>query len=177
MPLFRILFILFLTIPLIEIYLFIQVGEVIGGFATIFLIVFTAVLGVWLLRWQGLITLNRLQTTMAQGELPAVPLIEGMMLLVAGALLLTPGFFTDTIGFILLVPGLRQRLAQALLLRGLFRAGSGFGASFQHASSQTRSHQPDDDLTGYPSGHQPDQKFASKPPPRIIEGEYERRDD
>ena len=172
MSLFRILLILFLSIPLLEIYLFIQVGDVVGGFATIFLIVFTAVLGVWLLRWQGLMTLRKLQTTMAQGELPAVPLLEGMMLLVAGALLLTPGFFTDTIGFILLVPVLRQQLARALLLRGLFRAGGGIGSPFQHSSSQTSSHQFGHQ-TKSQKGRQPEQPSD----PHIIEGECERRDD
>ena len=172
MSLFRILLILFLSIPLLEIYLFIQVGEVVGGFATIFLIVFTAVLGVWLLRWQGLMTLSKLQTTVAQGELPAVPLLEGMMLLVAGALLLTPGFFTDTIGFILLVPALRQRLAQTLLLRGLFQAGGGLGSHFQHSSSQTSSYQFGHQ-TEYQKGRQPERPSD----PNIIEGECERRDD
>jgi len=104
MPIFRILFLLFLCIPLIEIYLLIQVGEIIGALPTIFMVVFTAVLGVALLRWQGLVTLTRMQAAMARGELPAVTMIEGVFLLVAGALLLTPGFFTDAIGFALLIP-------------------------------------------------------------------------
>ncbi len=154
MPIFRILFLLFLTIPLIEIYLLIQVGEVIGALPTIFMVVFTAVLGVALLRWQGLVTLTRVQVAMARGELPAVAMIEGVFLLVAGALLLTPGFFTDAIGFVLLIPLIRQSLAQSLLLRGMFQSGGGF------------QHDP----------------FSTAPPekrhdPRIIEGDYERRDE
>ena len=159
MSFFRILFILFLTIPLLEIYLFIQVGEVIGGFATIFLIIATAVLGVWLLRWQGLITFNKLQMTMSRGELPAVPLVEGMMLLVAGALLLSPGFFTDAIGFIFLVPPLRQQMAQWFLLKGMFQAGRGFGPGFQHSAQSN------------------ERKTSTRHESHIIEGDYERRDD
>lgn len=154
MPIFRILFLLFLCIPLIEIYLLIQVGEIIGALPTIFMVVFTAVLGVALLRWQGLATLTRMQTAMARGELPAVTMIEGVFLLVAGALLLTPGFFTDAIGFALLIPPLRQSLAQSLLLRGMFQAGGGFsgGSTYEGQAEKTKG-------------------------PKIIEGEYQRRDD
>jgi len=154
MPIFRILFLLFLCIPLIEIYLLIQVGEIIGALPTIFMVVFTAVLGVALLRWQGLVTLTRMQTAMARGELPAVTMIEGVFLLVAGALLLTPGFFTDGIGFALLIPPIRQFLAQSLLMRGMFKAGGGFSAGNTHEGQ-----------SGKTGG------------PKVIEGEYERRDD
>ncbi len=157
MPLFRILFILFLTIPLLEIYLLIQVGEVIGALPTVFMVVFTAVLGVALLRWQGLMTLTRVQTAMARGELPATAMIEGVFLLLAGALLLTPGFFTDAIGFALLVPPLRRALAQSLLLRGLFQP-PGFGR---------------DPFSGPCSAGEPEERRG----PRVIEGDYERRDD
>ncbi|MCW9023543.1 MAG: FxsA family protein [Gammaproteobacteria bacterium] len=158
MSFFRILFLLFLTIPLIEIYLLIQVGEVIGALSTVFLVVATAVLGVWLLRWQGLMTMTKVQTTLARGELPALPMIEGVTLLIAGALLLTPGFFTDAIGFTLLVPPLRQKLAQALLRQGMFSAGAGFsqGGFYQHESRQSG------------EGHSG---------PRVIDGECEHRDE
>lgn len=166
MPLFRILFLLFLSIPVIEIYLLIQVGGIIGALPTIFIVVFTAVLGVALLRYQGLMTLTRVQAAMARGELPALPLLEGALLLVAGVLLLTPGFFTDTIGFILLISPLRQFLAQSLLRRGLFQGGQGFrGGSFS---------------AGHPLGEawidesQADNKVRG---PKIIEGECKRRDD
>jgi len=105
---FPLLFLLFLFIPLLEIYLLIKAGSVIGALPTVALVVFTAVLGAFLLRLQGLSTMNRIRTSMAQGKVPALEILEGAALLVAGGLLLTPGFFTDTIGFLLLIPPLRR---------------------------------------------------------------------
>jgi UPF0716 protein FxsA len=109
-------------------------------------------------------TMTKVQTTLARGELPALPMIEGMMLLVAGALLLTPGFFTDAIGFALLVPPLRQALAHTLLKRGMFRAGAGFS---QQGFYQHESHQPGGGQAG--EGHSSG--------PRVIDGECEHRDE
>ena len=152
MPIFRYLFVLFLTVPLIEIYFLIQVGEVIGAWPTVLLVVITAVLGVWLLRWQGLSTLTRVQTSLEHGELPAQAMLEGMLLLVAGALLLTPGFVTDAIGFMILMPPLRHRMAGWLLQRGLLQAGMQPRSS--HRPSQSPHHEQ-----------------------RTIEGEFEKRDD
>jgi len=117
---FQSLFLVFLLVPLVEIYLLIKVGSIIGALPTVFMVVFTAVLGAFLLRLQGFATLARFQRSLAQGELPASTLIEGALLLLAGALLLTPGFFTDAVGFILLVPPLRRRFAGHLLRRGMF---------------------------------------------------------
>jgi len=113
--LFRILFLVFLVVPLVEIYLLIKVGGLIGALPTVFLVVFTAVLGAFLLRMQGLSTLARVQAALARGELPAMEILEGAVLLVAGALLLTPGFFTDTLGFLALVPNIRRAALRALL--------------------------------------------------------------
>ena len=114
---FPILAVLFLTVPIVEIYLLIQVGQVIGAGWTIFLVVLTAVVGVALLRIQGLSTLRRAQDKLNHNELPAREILEGMGLLVAGALLLTPGFFTDTIGFLLLFPPTRMLLVSAVASR------------------------------------------------------------
>lgn len=129
MPLFIVLFI---GIPLLEIYLFIHVGHAIGAFNTVALVVFTAVLGVWMLRLQGLATWFRVQQALAQGQAPAIEMLEGLILLVSGALLLTPGFFTDTVGFLLLVPAIRRALALYLIRNGTLRAqvrpGAGAGA-------------------------------------------------
>jgi UPF0716 protein FxsA len=105
-----ILFLLFLLVPLVEIYFLIQVGSVIGAIPTIALVVFTALLGAMLLRFQGLATLQRTRMTMAQGQLPAMEMMEGVLLLFSGALLLTPGFVTDAIGFVFLVPPLRRAI-------------------------------------------------------------------
>ncbi len=105
---FPFLFLLFLAVPLLEIYLLIKAGTVIGALPTVALVVFTAVLGAFLLRLQGLSTMNRMRANMMQGKLPAMEIMEGAALLVAGGLLLTPGFFTDAIGFLLLIPPLRR---------------------------------------------------------------------
>jgi len=116
---FRFLFILFLLVPVLEIYLLIQVGGLIGAIPTVFLVVFTAVLGAQLLRFQGLSTLNRVRATLERGEIPAAEMLEGAMLLVGGALLLTPGFVTDAFGFLCLIPAARRRLVVWLLERYL----------------------------------------------------------
>lgn len=120
-PLFKILFLLFLIVPLIEVVILIQVGRAIGAGYTIIVIIGTAALGAALLRWQGLATLARVRLSMDQGRLPATELIEGLLLLIAGALLLTPGFFTDALGFLALLPGLRKFVAEALLVRFIQR--------------------------------------------------------
>jgi UPF0716 protein FxsA len=112
---FAVLLLLLLSVPLLEIYLLISIGRVIGAGTTVLVVVLTAVIGAWLLRLQGLQTLRRVQAATEKGELPAVELVEGLMLLVSGALLLTPGFFTDAIGFAALVPGIRRGIAKALL--------------------------------------------------------------
>ena len=108
MNVFRLLLILFLCIPLIEIYLLIKVGSLIGAIPTVLLVVGTAILGAVLLRMQGFSTMYRVRSMLAHGELPAVEMLEGVVLLISGALLLTPGFFTDTIGFLGLLPALRR---------------------------------------------------------------------
>ncbi len=112
---FRLLFLLFLIVPAIEIALFIEIGGVIGVPATLLLIIVTAALGVILLRIQGLMTLMRVQDSLNQGRLPALEMIEGLMLLVSGAFLLTPGFFTDALGFAILTPAIRRWAARWLL--------------------------------------------------------------
>ena len=129
---FRTLLALFLIVPIVEIYLLIQVGGVIGAIPTVFLVVFTAVLGALLLRQQGFATLQRVQASMARGELPALQLLEGLFLLFGGALLLTPGFFTDAIGFVCLIPPLRQRLIGWVLRRGMLNVNGVAGGSKPH---------------------------------------------
>lgn len=120
----RFLLLLFVTIPIVEMALLIQVGAWIGVLPTIFLVVFTATLGIALLRWQGMETMYRVQQRLAAGELPGNELLEGAMLLVGGALLLTPGFVTDAMGFVCLIPVLRRpiarRLARFLIQRAVF---------------------------------------------------------
>jgi UPF0716 protein FxsA len=121
---FRSLLILFLLVPLIEIYFLIKVGSIIGAGWTVFAIIGTAVLGASLLRVQGLSTLQRAQLSIAKGEVPAVAMLEGVALAISGVLLLTPGFFTDTLGFILLIPVLRQSLIKRILKNSQFLSRS-----------------------------------------------------
>lgn len=121
MSVFHVLLLLFFLVPLVEIYLLIKIGGVIGAMPTVFLVVFTAVLGAWLLRLQGLSTLNRVRGMLMRGEVPAVEMLEGVVLLIGGALLLTPGFFTDTLGFLALIPFTRRRFILWVLKRGLLK--------------------------------------------------------
>ena len=117
----QLLFIVFLVVPLVEIWLLIEVGSVVGAIWTVMLVVLTAMIGAALVRAQGLATLSRSQAQLRAGELPAVEMFEGVALIVAGALLLTPGFFTDTVGFTLLVPPLRRWLIRTVMERRFFQ--------------------------------------------------------
>ncbi len=102
------LFLAFLAVPLIEIGLFIQIGGAIGLWPTLAIVVLTAILGTWLVRAQGLMAINNLRSSFSKLEDPSENLAHGAMILVSGALLLTPGFFTDAVGFALLVPPVRS---------------------------------------------------------------------
>ncbi len=115
MPILPIFLVIFIGVPLIEIYLLIEVGSVIGAIPTVLAVVFTAVLGVSLIRIQGFSTLQKAQNSMAQGIPPAMEMFEGVMLLFAAICLLMPGFFTDTVGFLLLIPPFRKFLASQLI--------------------------------------------------------------
>lgn len=102
------LFLPFLLVPLIEIALFVQVGGLIGLWWTLAIVVLTAVAGTWLVRRQGAMALSDLRRALQELDNPARPLAHGALILLAGALLLTPGFFTDTVGLILLIPPVRD---------------------------------------------------------------------
>lgn len=122
----RPLLLLFIVIPILEMWLLIAVGSEIGALPTIGLVLLTAVVGLALLRRQGLSTVMRAQQKMQAGELPAREMVEGIFLAVGGALLLTPGFFTDALGFACLIPGLRQLLLGRLLRHVTVVRGPGF---------------------------------------------------
>ena len=102
------LFLAFLLVPLIEIALFIRVGSWIGLFPTLAIVVLTAIIGTMLVRSQGAQALARLRDSFETLRDPTEPLAHGAMILFSGALLLTPGFFTDTVGFLLLIPAVRN---------------------------------------------------------------------
>lgn len=131
---------IFIVVPFIEIMLLLNVSEQIGALYTIGLVLFTAVLGLNLLKRQGFNTLLRFQERLRSGEIPAQEIVEGMMIAFAGAMLLTPGFLTDTIGFSLLLPPVRRRIAQRVLSSGnVMFMGSGYNSrsGFQYRDSRS----------------------------------------
>ena len=151
---FPIFAVLFLVIPILEIYFLLKVGDIIGAFPTIILVVLTAVIGAGLLRQQGLSTLARLQQNMGQGKLPAQELIEGVLLAVGGALLMTPGFLTDTIGFLCLIPFSRKFIAQNIMKRSADKFKAGVNAQMGGFT--------------YSSYEEPQSQYDSN----IVDGEY-----
>ncbi len=116
----RILLLFFIIVPLAEMLLLFEVAEYIGGLWTVGLVVLTAVVGIQILKRQGLRTLLRARQRIESGELPAREIVEGMLIAAAGAMLLTPGFITDTLGFVFLTPPLRGALAAWLIGRGIW---------------------------------------------------------
>lgn len=114
-----VLFALFVIVPLIEIALFIQLGSLIGLWGTLLTIILTAALGTFLVRQQGISTLTMLQQRVANQQDPTELIGEGVAILFSGALLLTPGFFTDAIGFALLIPSVRRSFLRAVTRRVL----------------------------------------------------------
>ena len=111
------LLIAFIAVPLIEIGLFIQIGGAIGLWPTLLIVLITAFLGTFLVRTQGAMALGQLRSSFSEVRDPTEPLVHGAMILFAGALLLTPGFFTDAVGFALLIPGVRQAAFKAIRSR------------------------------------------------------------
>jgi len=105
------LFLAFVVVPIVEIGLFLQVGSYIGVPATLGLIILTAIAGTMLVRSQGLDVLRKVQNSANRGEMPVAALAQGLFVLIAGVLLLTPGFATDALGFALLIPPVREMLA------------------------------------------------------------------
>ena len=119
-----IFFLIFIILPIIEMTVLIKVGTAIGALSTIALVLLTAIIGAALLRQQGLATLLRANQRLNSGELPAREVAEGLILAVGGALLLTPGFVTDSFGLLCLLPFTRQWLAAQALKRMVVASGS-----------------------------------------------------
>ena len=117
----RKLLLLFIVVPALELALLIKLGSWIGAMPTLLLLVATGLLGAFFARQQGLAALRAAQEQMQRGELPAGPMVDGMLILVAAVLLITPGILTDALGFLLLVGGFRNRVKSILLSR--FRRG------------------------------------------------------
>jgi UPF0716 protein FxsA len=159
---FPILLLLFIFVPIIEIGLFIQVGGFLGLWPTIGLVLLTAFVGASLVRSQGLQTLMSVQTRLQQGEMPAQQIVEGVMLAVSGVLLLTPGFMTDALGMLVLLPAPRAAIAKYLMSKMVVKTMSNGG--FHQGGFQ---------------GHDPFQQnpFDKHQGGNTFEGEYERKDD
>lgn len=160
-----ILLALFIAVPVIEIALFIEIGGWIGLWPTIGIVVVTAFAGTSLLRLQGLAVLRRVQESAARNELPVAEVFDGLCLLVAGVMLLTPGFFTDAVGFLLFVP-LFRRFAGVLIWRWLVRSGKvSVGGGFRGPSRGPR---------GGP--HNGPGGAGARPGGPVIDGDYEEVD-
>ncbi len=145
------LFLAFLAVPLIEIALFIQVGGAIGLWPTLGIVVLTAILGTFLVKTQGALAMNNLRGSFSRLEDPSEPLAHGAMILVSGALLLTPGFFTDGVGFALLMPPVRSAV---------------FGYLRKRVKVQRF------DMGQGPASHAPRTHHPNTPSDDILEGEY-----
>jgi len=134
------LFLLFVTIPIIEIALFIQVGGWLGLWTTLGIVILTAILGTILVRAQGLMALSAIQTNLQEMRDPTEPIAHGAMILASGLLLLTPGFFTDGVGFALLVPPVRLAIFRWVRSKVAVK-------SFTVASDMRSAHSKSDDHT------------------------------
>ncbi len=119
------LLLLFTIVPLVELFLLVKLGTVVGVGPTVALVIFTGILGAWLARQQGLGVLQRLSEDLAKGRLPAEALIDGLLIVVAGAVLLTPGLLTDALGFLLLVPRTRAAVRRLVAARFARRQKTG----------------------------------------------------
>ncbi|MBA6397582.1 FxsA family protein [Colwellia sp. BRX10-4] len=169
---FRFLFILFIVVPIIEIMVLINVGTWLGAWPTIAIVIITAWLGARNVKQQGIATLNSVQTKMAQGEMPSDEIVAGLLLLVAGILLVTPGFVTDIFGLSLLIPSVRSLLIKSVQSR-LIMNQSAAGFTYQ-SSVHTQQEQP---VTPDPF----EQGLGTKKPiehhqGETLEGEYERKE-
>jgi UPF0716 protein FxsA len=150
------LFLLFAILPIIEIAILINVGEQIGGWYTVAIVIITAFAGAHLVRQQGISTLMQAQQKMQAGAMPGQEMAEGLLLVIAGVLLVTPGFITDGIGFLLSLPITRPLIAKGLVKHlSLKVINPSFNGNFsQHQQSPHSTSQSED----------------------IIEGEFERKD-
>ena len=104
------LFLAFTIIPIIEIYLLIEIGSMFGALTAVALVILTGFLGAFLARMQGLKTLYRIQESLREGRIPSGELLDALLIVIAGLVLLTPGFLTDSAGFLLLIPATRNAI-------------------------------------------------------------------
>lgn len=153
------LFLLFAILPIIEIALLINVGEQIGGWNTVGIVILTAFIGAYLVRKEGLSTLMTAQQKMQMGAMPGQEMAEGLLLVIAGVLLVTPGFVTDGIGFLFSMPITRPVIAKSLLKQLTVKVVNG------------------QQQAAYYQQQQWSQQAQPKDKGDIIEGEFESRDE
>jgi UPF0716 protein FxsA len=166
----RFLVFLFIGIPIVEMWVLIEVGSAIGALSTIGLVFLTAAVGLALLRQQGINTLLKVNARMERGELPAGEILEGVMLAVGGALLLTPGFITDVIGFCCLLPFTRKALVAILLRQGVIMSGYG-RSSHTNFQDSVRTHVHSQ--SGWKSAGEEQQHDGAN---NVIEGDFRREE-
>ena len=170
---FRLLFVLFIIIPIIEIFVLMQVGAILGVWPTIAMVIFTAWLGAKYVRQQGISTLNSVQTKMAEGQMPSDEIVTALMLLVAGVLLVTPGFVTDFLGLSLLIPAVRHTIASSVMSH--ISSNNTSQQGFQFHSHSHGQNQNQDDLSKQPES--PFQENIQSPHKgQTLDGEFERKD-
>lgn len=150
-------FLLFVALPAVELGLLIEIGSRVGTPGTIALILVTGMVGASLARWQGLGVIGRMQSEMAKGELPAGSLVDGVIILLASALLVTPGVLTDVFGFLCLVPAFRavfKQIAQRRFERMVAEQQVHVSMHFEDMGS-TRPESPVYDITPEPEDQLP----------------------
>ncbi|QDP02455.1 FxsA family protein [Thalassotalea sp. PS06] len=174
---FRILFLLFIAVPILEIMVLINVGGVLGALPTICLVIITAWLGATLVKQQGVATMQSMQEKMASGQMPSDEIIASVLLLVAGVTLLTPGFITDTFGLLLLWPVSRQWIVNKVKPYIVAKQGQsfGFGQGFQ-SYHQSSSGFKQDPFSNQSFDQEPFDKQTKPREPSALEGEFERKD-
>ncbi len=177
--------IMFVAMPIIEIAVLLRIGSALGWFPTLAIVIITAILGTMMLRQQGLATLNIAKQRMSAGEMPAQQMLEGVILMIGGVLLLTPGFVTDAFGFACLIPFSRRWLAARIAARSVVGFGGVGGISMgsrsgmppgntqtgaQGSSANSPYHSP-----GNPQGRpsSPERKSTGD----VIDGDFHRIDD
>ncbi|MFT5297362.1 MAG: UPF0716 protein FxsA [Colwellia sp.] len=169
---FRFLFILFIVVPIIEIMVLMNVGSWLGVWPTIAIVIITAWLGAKNVKQQGIATLNSVQSKMAQGEMPSDEIVAGLLLLVAGVLLMTPGFVTDFFGLSLLIPSVRSMLIKSVqthLVMNKNTAGFTYQSSVHTDQSDAFTQNPFEQPT---SQEKPIEHHQGE----TLEGEYERKE-
>jgi len=154
----RVFFLLFLVFPLLELFVLIRVGSSIGATTTLLLVLASGVLGVLCIRLAGLTTALKVRERMAQGEVPNSDMLNGLLLVVAGGLLFIPGFISDVIGLLCMLPITRQLLIKRI------------GLHMTHSAAQSRHFYAQS--TTYTKQDKPSQPRQAQ----IIEGEFERED-